>query len=714
VNLPKLRRDPERPPRRLAPAPSDDHSHDFDDEALTDPRFFLVRRFAPGYFSLPRVWQRRIIAAGIALLVLLGVVIGARLTFWLPPVAHWLSGEAKRAVAERLAGAEIVGGVHIGWFGSVRLDDLRLAGAPGSDLPTLSAQEVVVEPSIGALLSGHLRPQSIDLRWVRLHPGAKGEALHELLGRVEAKRSAAAGKPVVPHASGPPPLVQVRDLYVDLPTKNATETATLGPLSFTARWWHEESQLHWDVSGGLLEGKAGHFACRGELDATAGTVKARAELDKLRFVDLPPGWFQGLSMQPLDGSISGDIDGERTTEGAVFGSAHLNTTDLSISWPRLAAVPVAPLDLGVQGSWRWDPAPRTFSFNQGKISLNGGDVDVVTTVALGPPKTIEVDLSVDQLDLQKTIDSLPPALQPPAEAPRVEGSLKAELSFGGPLGDLDDIEIHRADVDLAALRLATKHNPAADFLRRPFRYTPRDNEGAHQSFEVGPENPHYVPYSSLPSYVPRSVTWSEDAGFFGHHGFDFDEIKDSIARDLSTGEAVRGGSTLTQQLVKNLFLSREKTLSRKIREALITLQVEATLPKWRILEIYLNTIEWGPEIYGIGEAAWRYFGVPASRLSPKEAAFLATIIPSPQRFYHLYYERGALTPHWEDRVDHLLSKLHEAGILDDASFMQATSEPLVFRHGGGGGHEVEHQTDTPQASETSHPSRSLWQRLFGK
>jgi membrane peptidoglycan carboxypeptidase len=176
---------------------------------------------------------------------------------------------------------------------------------------------------------------------------------------------------------------------------------------------------------------------------------------------------------------------------------------------------------------------------------------------------------------------------------------------------------------------------------------------------------------------------------------------------------VRGGSTLTQQLVKNLFLSREKTLSRKFREALITLQVEATLPKWRILEIYLNTIEWGPEIYGIGEASWRYFGVPPSRLSPKEAAFLATIIPSPQRFYHLYFERGGITPRWEEKVNHLLAKLHEAGVIDDAAFAQATSEPLVFRHGGAG-HEVERPAEAQQASEPSHPSRSLWQRLFGR
>ena len=217
-------------------------------------------------------------------------------------------------------------------------------------------------------------------------------------------------------------------------------------------------------------------------------------------------------------------------------------------------------------------------------------------------------------------------------------------------------------------------------MKAPFEFTPGGQEGAPRSFEVGPHNPHYAAISALPSYVLRAVVVSEDAGFYGHHGFDFDEIKESISRDLAKGQAVRGGSTLTQQLVKNLFLSREKTLARKIQEALITVEIEAALPKWRILEIYLNTIEWGPRLYGIGEAAERYFGERAHELTPKQAAFLATIIPNPKKYYW-YYARGGLTPGWEEKGGHLLDKLAAVGASDEAQ-REAASEPLQFHRGG--------------------------------
>ncbi len=692
------------PPAEQGPSPAGP-SDDWEDDALTNPRFFLVRRFAPGLLTLPPLWRRALLAAVVTAGGLLALLVSLRVVFWLPPVARWLSAEAHRAVSERLRGAEIRGGVGVGWFGSVQLDDLRVAGPDPTAPPTLSAQEVIVHPAFGELFRGHLRVADIELRWVRLHPGPRGEALKRLLARPEGTPAAT---PQAPAHHGAPPSVSVRDLYVDLPLQNAADTATLGPISFRARWSHDTSQWRWDVEGGLLDGHAGRFSVTGQADPAKGTARTVGKLDRVRLVELPPGWFQGFSLQPLDGTISGEISGDRDATGTVTGQARVGLDRLSISWPRLDPAPVSPLDVEASGDWRWVPDRKAMTVLDAKVKVNGGTLGVQAAVTLGEVRSIDVDLTIAHLDLQKTIDSLPKALQPPPEAPRVEGELAAELSFGGPLGDLDGIEIRRADVDLTSLRQAAKHDPAAEFLSRPFRYTPRDDQGPHRSFEVGPSNPRFVPYSALPSYVPRAVIASEDAGFFAHHGFDFDEIKDSIARDLETGEAVRGGSTLTQQMVKNLFLSRSKTLSRKIREALITLQVEATLPKWRILEIYLNTIEWGPEVYGIGEASWRWFGVPATRLSPKEAAFLATVIPNPKRFWHLYLERGSVTPRWEERVDRLVDRMHGFGYLDDAAWQQALAEPVVFHRGSA------REAERPQEPhETAAPTSSLWDRLFG-
>ena len=191
-------------------------------------------------------------------------------------------------------------------------------------------------------------------------------------------------------------------------------------------------------------------------------------------------------------------------------------------------------------------------------------------------------------------------------------------------------------LDLAGLRAAAKSTPF--FLRGPFIYRPVDAAGHTREVWVGPQNPNFVPISDLPRYVSRAVTTSEDAGFWFHPGFDFDEMKESLI-DAAEGSRVRGASTLTQQLAKNLFLSRERTFARKVREALFTVALEASLPKARLMEIYLNIIEWGPGIYGLGEASRHYFGVNPRNLSVQQAAFLATIIPNPVR-YHVVLREG--------------------------------------------------------------------------
>ena len=141
---------------------------------------------------------------------------------------------------------------------------------------------------------------------------------------------------------------------------------------------------------------------------------------------------------------------------------------------------------------------------------------------------------------------------------------------------------------------------------------------------------------------------SEDAGFFVHHGFDVREVQDALASSGAHGR-LRGASTL-----------------------------KASASKRRLLEIYLTIAEWGPGVYGIGEAARHWFGKDARDLSPKEAAFLATVIPNPVR-YELYRRRGALTERWEERVRELLVKLRASDVLTDEELYQAWYAPLGFR-----------------------------------
>jgi monofunctional biosynthetic peptidoglycan transglycosylase len=128
------------------------------------------------------------------------------------------------------------------------------------------------------------------------------------------------------------------------------------------------------------------------------------------------------------------------------------------------------------------------------------------------------------------------------------------------------------------------------------------------------------------------VVRAEDAKFYQHAGFDWDELHDSLETNLEEGKYQRGGSTITMQLARNLFLWREKSLVRKGLEAYLTWRLEHTLPKKRILELYLNVAEWGDGVYGIGEASRHYFRKPPSELTLGEAAMLAGILPSPVRW----------------------------------------------------------------------------------
>ena len=142
----------------------------------------------------------------------------------------------------------------------------------------------------------------------------------------------------------------------------------------------------------------------------------------------------------------------------------------------------------------------------------------------------------------------------------------------------------------------------------------------------------WVPLSRVSPHLRRAVVIAEDASFFTHEGFDWEGMKDAALYDLEKGALKRGGSTITQQLAKNLYLSSERSVFRKAQEALITRSLEHQLTKERILELYLNVAEWGTGIYGAEAAARHHFRKPAYDLTEDEAAWLAAILPSPRRY----------------------------------------------------------------------------------
>ncbi len=167
----------------------------------------------------------------------------------------------------------------------------------------------------------------------------------------------------------------------------------------------------------------------------------------------------------------------------------------------------------------------------------------------------------------------------------------------------------------------------------------------------------WVPYERISTNLKRAVVAAEDAKFMSHEGFDLEGIQRALERNEKKGRVVSGGSTISQQLAKNLFLSGDRSWVRKGQEAVITWMLESTMSKRRILEIYLNVAEWGEGVFGAEAAARHHFGTGADRIGAAQAAYLAAVLPSPRR-----YEAGRVTPYVASRVETILGRMASAQI----------------------------------------------------
>ncbi len=199
--------------------------------------------------------------------------------------------------------------------------------------------------------------------------------------------------------------------------------------------------------------------------------------------------------------------------------------------------------------------------------------------------------------------------------------------------------------------------------------TVKDWERKGHPFVVGPRNPRWTPLGAVPSALKKAVVAAEDANFYTHEGVDYEAIREAIRTDLRKGKFVRGGSTITQQLAKNLFLTREKTLIRKVKELVLARRMDDALSKSRILELYLNVVELGPMVYGIGHAAHYYFGKPPSALTVRECAFLASMLPGP-KVYNPYRRMDRVMK----RSDRILRRMVAARMISREEYEAALAE----------------------------------------
>ena len=171
---------------------------------------------------------------------------------------------------------------------------------------------------------------------------------------------------------------------------------------------------------------------------------------------------------------------------------------------------------------------------------------------------------------------------------------------------------------------------------------------------------NWVDYEELPEHIPTVLTAAEDAQFFSHNGFDWVGVRRAMSHNLEVRRLERGGSTLSQQLTKNLFLSHDRTLARKLQEAYVTWRLERELPKKRILELYINIVAWGPNIRGLDRAAKYYFDTRATDLTVGQMALLSAILPGPS-LYGPKVKSGQIPSSRVEKIEHILANLSFLG-----------------------------------------------------
>ncbi len=280
---------------------------------------------------------------------------------------------------------------------------------------------------------------------------------------------------------------------------------------------------------------------------------------------------------------------------------------------------------------------------------------------------------IPKMVAQDFINSLPNGLFTHFEGMETEGSFSYRLNFMYNQNKPNDI-VFESSIKKDGFRIKKYGEANLTKLNTSFVYRAIENGVRQRAIVVGPENPNFTPYELIPAYLKNAVLTSEDPSFFRHRGFINEAFKQSIVKNIKTKKFTRGASTISMQLVKNVFLTREKTLSRKLEEILLVyiLENNRIASKERMFEVYLNVIEWGPNVYGIGEAANYYFQKPPVTLTLDECIYLASIVPRPKAFMWRFDNTGELKEYAVRHDNYIKSVMLRRGLITPADTIGQT------------------------------------------
>ena len=347
----------------------------------------------------------------------------------------------------------------------------------------------------------------------------------------------------------------------------------------------------------------------------------------------------------------------------------LDSQGIGFNWWRIGPMPVEDLSFKSSLDASFDRLDRRLTVNFPDLQIHRAKAAIKLVVEnLGASPFLRLNIDVPKQPCSYAFGAIPDAMIPRLSALRVAGDLEMGLSMKLNSTDPYSLKLDiQSDLEsCTVLRLGD--NLSMGQLRDPSYIHRPYVEGEELSVEVGPGSASWTPYYRIPSYVSMAAVATEDLDFFVHEGFKVSLIRRAMKLNLDKQRYVYGGSTISQQLVKNLFLSREKNLSRKLEEAILTWQMEREIDKIRILELYLNCIEYGPGIYGIANGAAHYFQKPVESLTPLEGAFLMGLKPCPSCGFRQWRRKG-VNKRWQSKLEFIMNRLFKRGWITEEQFM---------------------------------------------
>lgn len=423
------------------------------------------------------------------------------------------------------------------------------------------------------------------------------------------------------------------------------------------------------VRGGLEDGTAGvegriaDGSFSGELHAEA------VELDTLT-------WLGQRRAGRLAGHVAFSVD---RVARAVSVDAVIALTGIVVDDRRIADDVVGPFDFGFSGQIEASADDEGFGVRvwDARVASGGLSAEVELEVETrGEAPIVRGRFDTGRFDGSALPRAIPAGLLPLLVPDKSPIALRGRVCFGArgvvDVAHPDDIEL---EIDAKVRRLqVARMPPKVKFERLRERFNTRFElpDGETLERQVGPETERWVPLEAIPPLLPLAVITQEDGGFYNHGGVSALHLRGSLARNLREGRFARGGSTLTMQLARNLYLNGRKTIARKLEEIALAWLLEQEFDKDELMTLYLNVVEFGPDVFGIGEAARHYFDKSPIELTPVEIVFITRLLPGPRTHHEEQFERRRLSRGYQRSMERLLALLIERGHLAPGEYDAST------------------------------------------